>query len=177
MHRLFPSQLETETIYLVVREHAVLLILKLFVWLIFAAALPLFKNFVSQNIPGLLDGDYGTVTTMFIQLYSLFLVVALFTIWLMHYLNVQIITDIRVVDIYQTGLFSHTVSELHIDKIEDVTSETDGILGTLFDFGFVFIQTAGTIDRFKFTNVPHPSKIEKTLLDLYEKNSNFVKEG
>ena len=86
----------------------------------------------------------------------------------MYYLNVQIITDRRIVDISQEGLFSHVVSELHIAKIEDATSQTHGILGTLFGYGNVYIQTAGTVERFEFNNVPNPSSIEKLVLDLYE---------
>jgi hypothetical protein len=82
-----------------------------------------------------------------------------------------------VVDIDQVGLFSHVVSELHIDKIEDVTSETEGIFGTIFNYGQVFVQTAATIERFEFDNVPNPAGIEKLILDLYEQNSNFAKEG
>ena len=98
-------------------------------------------------------------------------------IFVFYYLNVDIVTSIRIVDITQVGLFAHTVSELHIDKIEDVTSKTTGIFGTIFNYGEVFIQTAGTIDRFDFQNVPNPSGIEKLILDLYEKNSNFAKDA
>ncbi len=95
----------------------------------------------------------------------------------MYYLNIQIITSLRIVDIDQVGLFSHTIAELHIDKIEDVTSETKGVLGTMFDYGNVFVQTAGTKERFQLDNIPHPGQVEKIILDLYEKNSNFAKEG
>ncbi len=175
--RLFPSQLSDETIYLVVREHWVYLSLKLVVWLFFAAALILFNRYAKEVLPLLFEGRYGQITTLFTQLYTLFLALSLFLIWVIHYLNIQIITSIRIVDISQVGLFSHTVSELHIDKIEDVTSQTTGILGTIFNYGEVFVQTAGTVERFEFCNVPNPASIEKLILDLYESNSNFVKEG
>jgi hypothetical protein len=81
------------------------------------------------------------------------------------------------VDVSQVGLFSHIISELHIDKIEDVTSQTSGLFGTIFNYGHVFVQTAGTVERFEFLDVPNPAGIEKMILDLYEKNSNFAKEG
>jgi uncharacterized membrane protein YdbT with pleckstrin-like domain len=112
---------------------------------------------------------------LFTEIYTLFLVLSLFLIFVFHYLNMQIITNIRVVDITQEGLFSHTVSELHIDKIEDATSMTNGILGTIFNYGNVYVQTAGTVDRFEFNNVPDPAGIEKLVLDLYEQNSNAAK--
>ncbi len=177
MRKLFPSQLDEEEIYLVVREHWIRLMLKLLIWAVFAVALVVFEWKAPVNLPGLFDGQIGVVTTLCTQLYTMCLMLSVFLIWIMYYLNIQIITSLRVVDIYQVGLFSHTISELHIDKIEDVTSETTGIFGTLFDYGNVYIQTAGTQERFEFENVPHPGRIEKQVLDLYEKNSNFAKEG
>ncbi|MFA5991130.1 MAG: PH domain-containing protein [Candidatus Doudnabacteria bacterium] len=175
--KYFPSQLETETVYLMVRGHWMSLFLKVLVWVFFAAALVLFNRFAASYLPAIFEGSWGDITTLGIQVYTLFLTLALFLIFIFYYLNVQIITDIRIVDITQVGLFSHTISELHIDKIEDATSNTKGILGTIFNYGDVYIQTAGTVDRFEFESVPDPAGIEKLILDLYEKNSNFAKEG
>lgn len=175
--RLFPSQQEGEEIYMVIREHWVHLLLKILVWVFFAVVLVLFNRFAHTYVPGLFEGRFGQITLLFTQVYTLFLVLSLFLIFVFYYLNLQVITNLRVVDIDQVGLFSHTVSELHIDKIEDVTSETNGILGTIFNYGNVFVQTAATIERFEFNNVPNPAGIEKQILDLYEQNSNFSKEG
>lgn len=177
MKKLFPSQLESETVYMVVREHWVGLFLKIAIWIFFAAILVLFNRFALTYLPALFEGRWGQITTLFTQVYTLFLTLSLFLIFAIYYLNVQIITNIRIVDITQTGLFSHTISELHIDKIEDATSNTKGILGTIFNFGDVYIQTAGTVERFEFENIPNPAEIEKLILDLYEKRPNFAKEN
>ena len=175
--KLFPSQLDDETIYLVVREHWFHLTLKLIVWAFFAMLLVLFERAGQANIPQLFQGVWGQITLLFIQIYTLMLVMSLFLIIVIYYLNIQIITNLRVVDVSQEGLFSHTISELHIDKIEDATSQTNGLLGTIFNYGDVFVQTAGTVERFDFHNVPDPVAIEKMVLDLYEKNSNFAKDA
>ena len=176
-HKLFPSQLEEETVFLVVREHWFHLFLKLLVWVFFAAVMVLFNKYIPPIAPDLFQGTSGQVVLLFTQVYTLFLALALFLIFTIYYLNIDIITNIRVVDVTQEGLFNHTVSELHIDKIEDVTSETIGFFGTIFNYGDVYVQTAGTVERFEFHNVPNPASIEKTILDLYEKNSNFVKDA
>lgn len=152
-----------------VREHWVHLTLKIFVWIFFAAVLVLFNRFAQEYVPVIFEGRMGRITLLFTQVYTLFLALSLFLIWLFWYLNVQIITNIRLVDIDQVGLFSHVISELHLENIEDVTSETNGVLGTLFNYGDVYVQTAANIERFEFTNVPNPAEIEKMLLDLYEK--------
>ncbi|MDE2311555.1 MAG: PH domain-containing protein [Patescibacteria group bacterium] len=175
--KLFPSQLQEEKIYLVVRQHWVYFLFKILVWLFFAAALVLFNRFIPQYLPGLFVDQPGQVVHLFTQVYTLFLALSLFLIFLFYYLNLQIITDLRIVDVTQEGLFSHTISELHIDKIEDVTSQTTGFFGTIFNYGNVYVQTAGTVERFEFVAVPQPNAIEKLILDLYEKNSNFAKEG
>ena len=171
MHKLFPSQQEGEKIYLVVRQHWFYLFLKILVWAFFAAALILFNRFATANLPGLFEGTWGQLTLLFTQIYTLFLALSLFLVFVFYYLNIQIITNLRIVDVDQVGLFHHVVSELHIDKIEDVTSEVHGIFGTIFHYGDVFVQTAGTVGKFEFTSVPNPSAIEKLILDLYEQNS------
>jgi hypothetical protein len=176
MRKLFPSQMEDEQVYLVVREHWVALLLKIIIWAFFAVLLVLFNRFAEANLPALFQGVWGQITQVFTMIYDMLLILSLFLIFVIYYLNEQIITSIRVVDVTQEGLFSHVISELHIDKIEDATSESNGILGTIFNYGNVFVQTAGATDRFEFRNVPDPAGIEKLVLDLYEKNSNFAKD-
>jgi len=173
MHKLFPSQQDDETIYLVVREHWFYLFLKILVWGFFAAVLILFNRYGNAYLPVLFEGTWGQITLLFTQVYTLFLSLSLFLIFVFYYLNIQVITNLRVVDVDQVGLFSHVVSELHIDKIEDVTSEVNGVFGTVLNYGHVFVQTAAAVDKFEFSNVPDPASIEKLILDLYEKNSNF----
>jgi uncharacterized membrane protein (DUF373 family) len=177
MPKLFPSQLPTEKIYLVIREHWFRLFLKLLVWALAAGIYAAFQLYGPQLFPDLFNGFAGQVTKLFEQVFFLIMLLALFILVVLYYLNVFIITNIRIVDVDQIGLFSHVISELHIDKIEDVTSETNGLFGTIFDYGNVFVQTAGAVERFEFDNVPNPAAVEKLILDLYEENSNFAQEG
>ena len=176
-HKLFPNQGDEETISLIVREHWFHLFLKILVWVFFAAALVLFNRFAQAYVPNILEGNQGRVTLLFVQVYTLFLVLGLFLIFAFYYLTMQIITNIRIVDITQEGLFSHVISELNVDKIEDVTSQVNGIFGTIFNYGDVIIQTAGKEEHFIFHSVPNPGEIEKVVLDLYEKNSNPAKDA
>lgn len=174
--KLFPSQEENEAILLVLREHWLHLLLKILVVAFFTALLLIFNRYAAANLPGLFLGTAGQALALLEEIYSLLILLTLFLITVFYYLNIGIITNIRVVDVSQEGVFSHTISELHIDKIEDATSKSDGFFGTLFNYGNVYVQTAGSLERFVFHNVPNPGRVEKTILDLYEKNSNFAKD-
>ncbi len=170
MHRLFPGQTAEEKIYIAIREHWVVLAMRIAVWAILLVALIGFYAFAPRTVPGLFEGTAGLMTELATQIYILFLGISLFVIIVLYYLNLHIITNIRIVDIDQEGLFRHVISELHIEKIEDVTSDTSGVLGNIFDYGTVRIQTAGASERFEFQNVPNPAKLVKIILDLYEIN-------
>jgi uncharacterized membrane protein YdbT with pleckstrin-like domain len=82
------------------------------------------------------------------------------------YFNIYVITDERVIDINFYSLIYKEVSEAQIDKIEDITATTAGILGAIFNFGHIYIQTAGEKNRFDFLSVPQPAKVTKFLNEL-----------
>ncbi|MFH1252929.1 MAG: PH domain-containing protein [Candidatus Uhrbacteria bacterium] len=110
----------------------------------------------------------GPLTIVGLSLY--FLAVWLFALmeYVDYYLDVWIITNERIINIEQKGLFTRVASELHLSAIEDATSETKGMIQTFFNFGNVHIQTAGERTRFIFKNVAHPEKIKEEVVALIE---------
>ncbi len=85
------------------------------------------------------------------------------------YLDTWIVTDHRVLEIHQLGLFKRDISELRLSKIQDVNVKVEGFLPTLFNYGHVIIQTAGTNPEFKFEQIPSPQKIKDQILHLYDR--------
>lgn len=166
---LFPGQRANEHIYLIIREHWFYLLGKLCIWVVFLIALFAFELFVPGIAQALFEEPYINYILLFKNIYIIFLTVGLLAIWAFYYLNMQIITNQRLVDITQDGIFSHTVSELDLSRIQDVTSETKGLFGMVFNFGNVYVQTAGKEDRFILNKVPHPDKVSKMMLDLFDK--------
>ncbi|MEO8065516.1 MAG: hypothetical protein ABI643_01510 [Candidatus Doudnabacteria bacterium] len=164
----FPGQQENERICLVVREHWMVLFFRLSAWLIFAAVLVLSDWFIGMYLPALKSDPWVAWVSLLRSVYLMFLMLGLLIIWVIYYLNVQIITNERVVDIEQDSLLKRRVSELHLSRLEDVTSEVNGIFGTFLNYGNVYIQTAAETERFTFSRVPDPAAIEKMILDLYE---------
>lgn len=157
---------------LVVREHWFLLALKFSIIFILMIA-PIVIRIIIAALNVQFDSDLITnISVVGVQLYYLGLLIALFVIWVLYYLNVHIVSDQRIVDIDQVGLLFREVSELNIETIEDVTSQNTGVFGNILDYGTVYIQTAGAAQRFEFTNVPNPGKIASLILQLYEQHSN-----
>ncbi len=91
-----------------------------------------------------------------------------FILFMEYWLDVFIVTERRIIDIDQIGLFGHTVSELRLYRIQDVTAQSRGILQSIFSYGDIFIQTAAETERFHFAKMPYPNKIAKEIMELAE---------
>jgi len=71
------------------------------------------------------------------------------------------------------GITYKNISETMIDNIEDVTSNISGPVGTIFNIGHIFIQTAGEKREFEFNDIADPSTIRDIISDLVaEKRTN-----
>lgn len=167
LRHLFPGQQENERVCLVFRQHWMVMVGKLVAWAIFLAIF-ISIDYAVKYIPFTLSQSTLNLIELVKLIYLMVLFLGLFILWIMYYLNVNIITNARIVDITQMSLLHHTVSELHLNQIEDVTAETNGIFQTFFNYGNVYIQTAGETERFEFTKVPNPSEINRVIMDLYE---------
>jgi ABC-type multidrug transport system fused ATPase/permease subunit len=165
---LFPGQQENEQICLVIREHWISLFLKLVIWFLFAAVYLVIDYLDVVYLPSNIDSAFLPLVEVVKIAFLMFLALGLFIIFTLYYLNVYIITSERIVNIQQLGLLRHTISELHLEQIQDVTAEIHGLPENVFDYGDVFIQTAGETERFVFQNIPGPTKVTKLILDLYE---------
>jgi membrane protein YdbS with pleckstrin-like domain len=98
---------------------------------------------------------------------------ALYYAWnnfLRWYFHVGIITNQRAIDIdFPSTLFkSVTIAELR--DVQEVTTKAVGYIGAVFNFGDIFIQTAGTRANIEFHNAPQPSQIVKVINELSQQN-------
>lgn len=110
------------------------------------------------------------------RLIFLFSVLMLEIIWIIfflivadYYLDVWIVTDHRLIFIEIHGLFSRTVSSVHLRNIQDVSTDIRGILPTLFKFGSVRAQSAATQGEFIFKQVPEPNAVKDIILQAKER--------
>jgi len=91
--------------------------------------------------------------------------------------NVNIITDERIVDINFPSILYKDISETKIDRVQDVSAKTGGYIRSLFDYGDVLIQTAGTIPEICFEAIPHPARVSQILNELLYEEEKEKLEG
>lgn len=82
------------------------------------------------------------------------------------FFNVNIVTDERIIDIDFHNLIYKEVSETKIDQIQDVTLKMGGAVRTVFNYGDLYIQTAGEVPNFDFLGVPKPDRVAKIIQEL-----------
>ena len=82
--------------------------------------------------------------------------------------TVFIITDKRVVDLDQSGLFSRVVSEARFHQIDEVSYKIKGVLPTLFRYGVVSLHLSGNAADIEYKHVVKPSRIVDLINDLRE---------
>ncbi len=171
MHeQLFPSQQPDEKIVLVVREHWFRLAIKVAVIAVLSFFPLIFKLLLIDTDVFDTSATMSAIGATINSVFYLGLLVALFIVFVLYYLNIHVVSEQRVVDIDQTGLLFHEVSELNIETIEDVTGQIKGFFGNILNYGTVYVQTAGATERFEFDNVPNPEYIAKVILELYEQH-------
>lgn len=164
-----PGQTHDEKVVKVLRRHW-LTLLPLCFSLLFILLLPFAAAIVIEIVkPEIYTNQ--TLTTLLVLGGSIFLLFAwlfLFQNYIDYYLDIWIVSDRRILNIEQHGLFGRTVSELRLYRVQDVTSEVRGFWKTMFNYGDVHIQTAGEEQRFIFEDVPRPSDVAKLILDMSE---------
>lgn len=131
---------------------------------------------VSGNWPELLTGPVsGPLLKLTVSVYYLFVWLFGFANFVDYYLDAWVVTNDRVLNIEQEGLFNRTVSELDLLNIQDITSEIHGVFPFVFGYGDVHIQTAAEQSRFVFEQVPKPEEIRKRLLTLVEEEQKQMR--
>lgn len=129
----------------------------------------IFGFFLNPYIFSEFNNESSEVLFYFFQSLLLLIVwVYGFLIWFDHYLDVWIITNKRVINVEQKGLFSRHVSELGFLQIQDISTDINGLIPTILNYGDVHIQTAAEQSKFIFHCVPNPYAIKAILITLQQ---------
>lgn len=155
-----------EKILMVLRRHPVILALELF-GVFIAALLPIGIFVVLQDIDSILkDEPYRQLIVLGVVIYYFYLWLTAFFIWYDYILDIGVVTERRIVDIEQHGLFGREVSEYFLHNLQDVTVKQNGIMPMFFDYGDIVFSTKSA-RSFTLYEIPEPSKIRSRIMELY----------
>lgn len=87
-----------------------------------------------------------------------------FTVFTQYYLTVWVVTNMRIVDIRQLSFFNRTVSSFLLARVQDVTTDTSGLLATLFHYGRLSVETAGKDEDFAMNGISNPEAIRDVIM-------------
>jgi membrane protein YdbS with pleckstrin-like domain len=162
----FEGQEPGEKIVLFLRRHPFVIVIRivgvLVAYMFIAGVILAFGDYVvayNLQIPLL----------FLLSLFTLIVWCHIFYAFTMYTLDVWIVTDRRVIDSNQHSFFNRTVAELRLSKIQDIYIDTKGPIQTFLNFGNLFIQTAGTEERFKFLQIPNPVAVKDAIMEVSQK--------
>lgn len=141
----------------------------------FAAVAPLVFYILIQSLPliggvvSFLSGSFNALLTAGYLAYLVFLWIGYFVAWTVMYLDVWIVTNFRVIDVDQQGLFSRNIATLRYENLQDITIDTSGLIATLLSIGKIEIQTAGAMREFSFSNVYKPEQVKLAINTMHSR--------
>jgi hypothetical protein len=174
--KAFPNKIAAdEDIILVVREDILLIGFRMLTFGIIGFVLFMLKYFIGTVSKINLLNSF--LDTFFYSVISLMIIAFAYRVH-NYYLSLQIVTDKRLIDVDQRGLFNREVNELALEKIEDISYKPSGVWGTIFNYGYVSVQTAAEASTeisksaaissgFVFENVPNPAKVHAIISEVY----------
>lgn len=115
--------------------------------------------------------DNPNVNLFYITIGSIYLyfVLALFiTTWIDYYLDVTIVTRENLINIKQNELFSRSVAEQSLLRVQDVTAKQKGFFQSNFNCGTVIVETAGSQPNFTMPDIPDPLVVANTIMRMHE---------
>lgn len=154
----FEDQLEDEEVLFVFRKHPVVMRKGLVLAMI---------AILLGTIPALVKPEmsyfFGGLAAGFVLAFLVFS--PSFIGW---YFSVFIVTDQRLIQITQKGLFHRSVVDLGLNQIQMVNYQVGGLQETLLGFGTIMMQTY--VGDLIIHDVHHPAKIQKKILTILRDN-------
>lgn len=165
----FQTQEDDEEILLFLRRHLItnlpwiltslILMLLPLLFLVINVLMPFVNLF-----PGFfLSTNYWVIIILSYYLVIFAFIFARFIDW---FYNISIVTQRRIVDIDYSNLISHDLAITKVELVEDVRYTQMGFVQSLFNYGDVFIQTAGKHENFDFHKIPKPAIATAIIEDL-----------
>jgi hypothetical protein len=171
----FPGRQADEKIIMIIRKHPVVYF-RLSLTFVVVALVPLafFLRFWTAIFPVSNSGAIGMagyLGAILVLLYSLmFLMIAI----LDEQFDLFVLTNHRLIDITQVSFLKRTVATTPLNQIQDTTSNIQGLLGTLLNYGSIDVKTAaGIASTFNMDHVADPGMVARVILNQAEERKEM----
>jgi len=165
----FETQIKDEDIILLLRRHPITQISWVFISIALVLTPLLLVPLILELgvLPSFIAFNLIVYTLIIWYLSTFGYAFMRFLLW---FYDVDLVTNQRLVDIEFPSLLSKEETATRITQIEDITFRRTGFVRTTFNFGDVFIQTAGAKPNIDFEDVPEPASVVRKILEVWEKN-------
>lgn len=150
----FPGQHPGEDVHLVFRQHPVVMRRQLIYGM-----LALLLGIVPLLLFPLSDIAFNIllITPVLVLAYW-------FYHWMGWYYSVYIVTNQRLIDIHQRGLFNRKVSEVGFDKVQSINYHVKGLQAALLKFGDITVQTY--TGEWLLRDIHHPEEVHSEMMEM-----------
>lgn len=164
-HKYFADQFDDEEVLFVFRKHPIVMRKGLILGLL---------AILLGTVPSLIKPEYsvyfaglagGLVLGFFVFLPS----------WIAWHFSVFIVTDQRLIQITQKGLFHRSVIDMGLAQIQMVNYQVAGFQETLLGFGTIMMQTF--VGDLVIHDIHHPAAIQKKLLEILKQQGIATKQA
>lgn len=163
---VFEDKEEDEVILLLIRRHLITNLHWIFISIVLFIAPLLFLPF-SQSLSVF---NFLQLPMRFLVIFAIFYYLIAFTYFFVNfitwYFNISLITNKRIIDVNFSDLVYKNVAATKLSLLQDASYSQIGVIRSLFDFGDVLMQTAGTMDNFSFPGVPKPERVVRIVEEL-----------
>lgn len=160
---MFIPMEEGEEIVLKVHRHWLFIALRI-LGLAFLFIVPSLCIFLLEALGIIELGAVSFATSVVLwALWGLVLWAMFWQFWTTYYMDIWVITNKRMIDIDYLRLFDRNIAILRMERVQDVTTHVKGIFGTLFKFGSVHVQTAGSDKEFVIDQIANPEALRDAI--------------
>lgn len=123
-----------------------------------------------------LPNAFDTSDPVFLKLFAfaevvwvLLVWIALSALWTNYYLDIWIVTDRRIINVNQIGLFHRALTTWQFKNIQEITTESKNIVQNFFNYGLINIRTASPTEKHAYMEgIPSPDDVVALILKQIE---------
>jgi len=160
--KYFDDQFDDEEVLYVFRKHPIVMRKGV----IYSSIAVLLGPLYVLALTFLTPNNLPSVTFFFLSLAASAVLagVVFLPFWITWHFSVYIVTDQRLIQIMQRGLFHRSVVDMSLSQIQMVNYEVSGLEQTILGFGTIMMQTL--VGDLIIHEVHKPAKIQKKILEI-----------